>query len=103
MEGVFSFFLESSFLGALLFGEKRLGPRGHWVAAFLVFLGSWVSGVFIVATKAFMQNPVGYLPGARDRLDLGRLWALFTNPWLRWEDPHRMIGAGGNAPTGMAS
>ncbi|OLE66557.1 MAG: hypothetical protein AUG09_06895 [Acidobacteria bacterium 13_1_20CM_2_68_7] len=44
MEGVFSFFLESSFLGALLFGEKRLGPRGHWVAAFLVFLGSWISG-----------------------------------------------------------
>jgi hypothetical protein len=33
MEGVFSFFLESSFLGLFLFGEKRLGPRLHWVAA----------------------------------------------------------------------
>src|SRR5579862_4834891 len=31
MEGVFSFFLESSFLGLFLFGEKRLGPRLHWV------------------------------------------------------------------------
>src|SRR6202790_1995225 len=37
MEGVFSFFLESSFLGAFLFGEKRLGPKAHWAAAFLVF------------------------------------------------------------------
>src|SRR5258705_2465723 len=52
MEGVFSFFLESSFLGLLLFGEKRLGPRLHWLAAFLVFLGAWLSGFFIVATDA---------------------------------------------------
>src|SRR3954465_8797156 len=44
MEGVFSFFLESTFLGLFLFGEKRLGPIGHWVAGFLVFLGSWLSG-----------------------------------------------------------
>src|SRR5499425_1116968 len=40
MEGVFSFFLESSFLGLFLFGERRLGPRLHMLAAFLVFLGS---------------------------------------------------------------
>src|ERR1700757_3893603 len=44
MEGVFSFFLESSFLGALLFGEKLLGPKAHWAAAFFVFAGSWLSG-----------------------------------------------------------
>src|ERR1044071_3651838 len=33
MEGVFSFFLESAFLGLFLYGEKRLSPRGHWWAA----------------------------------------------------------------------
>src|SRR3989441_8290693 len=60
MEGVFSFFLESSFLGLFLFGEKRLGPKGHWLSAFLVFLGSWLSGYFIIATDAWMQHPVGY-------------------------------------------
>src|SRR6202050_5595925 len=57
MEGVFSFFLESSFLGLLLFGEKRLGQLGHWFAAFLVFLGSWLSGFLIIATNAWMQAP----------------------------------------------
>ncbi len=36
MEGVFSFFLESSFLGLFLYGEKRLGPKLHMVSAFLV-------------------------------------------------------------------
>src|SRR6266705_1080729 len=60
MEGVFSFFLESTFLGLFLFGEKRLGRIGHWVAAFLVFLGSWLSGYFFLATNAWMQHPVGY-------------------------------------------
>jgi len=50
MEGVFSFFLESSFLGLFLFGEKKLGRVGHWWAAFLVFVGSWLSGYLIVAT-----------------------------------------------------
>jgi cytochrome d ubiquinol oxidase subunit I len=52
MEGVFSFFLESSFLGLFLFGEKRLGRVAHWFAAFMVFAGSWLSGYFIVATDA---------------------------------------------------
>ena len=40
MEGVFSFFLESAFLGLLIFGEKRLGARLHWLAAVMVFVGS---------------------------------------------------------------
>ena len=62
MEGVFSFFLESAFLGLFLFGEKRLGKWGHWGAAFMVFLGSWLSGFFIIATDAWMQHPEAY-PG----------------------------------------
>src|SRR5213595_4287143 len=41
MEGLFAFFAESAFLGLFLFGEKRLGPKGHMVAAVMVFLGSW--------------------------------------------------------------
>src|SRR5258706_15537507 len=43
MEGMFSFFLESSFLGVFLFGEQRLGRIGHWWSAFLLWLGSWLS------------------------------------------------------------
>src|SRR5579872_5360565 len=55
MEGVFSFFLESTFLGLFVYGEKRLGPKLHWLTSFLVFLGSWLSGFFIIATNAWMQ------------------------------------------------
>src|SRR5437879_7019785 len=48
MEGVFAFFLESTFLGLFLFGEKRLGPRRHLAAAVALALGSWLSGYFII-------------------------------------------------------
>ena len=93
MEGVFSFFLESSFLGLFLFGEKRLGRIGHWVAAFLVFLGSWMSGYLIVATDAWMQHPVGFriLPGGQ--IALASFWQLLLNPWALGQYAHNMLGA----------
>src|SRR5579884_2115177 len=49
MEGVFSFFLESAFLGMFLFGHKRLGRVAHWWTGFALALGTWLSGFFIVA------------------------------------------------------
>ncbi|MGH7162814.1 MAG: cytochrome ubiquinol oxidase subunit I [Planctomycetota bacterium] len=93
MEGVFSFFLESSFLGLFLFGEKRLGPRGHWWAAFLVFAGSWLSGFFIVATNAWMQHPVACEVRADGAIVLTSFWGLLGNPWLPWQYLHTMLGA----------
>src|SRR6201997_975752 len=60
MEGVFSFFLESAFLGLFLFGEKRLSRMGHWWAGFLLFLGTWLSAFFIITADAWMQHPVAY-------------------------------------------
>ncbi|MCI0625980.1 MAG: cytochrome ubiquinol oxidase subunit I [Acidobacteria bacterium] len=93
MEGVFSFFLESTFLGLFLWGEKRLGPRGHWFAAFMVFVGSWLSGYFILATHAWMQHPVGYTLGPNGEILLTNFWALLLNPWLVWEYAHNMNGS----------
>jgi cytochrome d ubiquinol oxidase subunit I len=92
MEGVFAFFLESSFLGLFLFGEKRLGPKAHWWTAVAVWLGSWISGFFIVVTDAWMQHPTGY------RLESGKIvldsyWGLILNPWVFWQYLHTMIGA----------
>lgn len=93
MEGVFSFFLESAFLGLVLFGEKKLGPRGHAAAVFLLFIGTWLSGFFIVATNSWMQHPVGYSRGPDGRFELESLSALFTNPWFPWQYAHTMLGS----------
>ncbi|MFZ0410645.1 MAG: cytochrome ubiquinol oxidase subunit I, partial [Candidatus Acidiferrales bacterium] len=93
MEGVFSFFLESSFLGLLLFGEKRLGQLGHWFSAFMVFLGSWLSGYFIIATDAWMQHPVGFSLGPHGEISLTSFWGMLLNPWALWQYAHNMGGA----------
>jgi len=92
MEGVFAFFLESSFLYLLLFGEQRLGPRGHWVAAVMLLVGTWLSGFFIVATNAWMQHPVGYEVTADGTFHLASIWALLGNPWAWLQYGHTMMG-----------
>lgn len=93
MEGLFAFFLESSFLAVLVWGEKRVGRTGHWLAAFALFVGSWLSGYFIVTTNAFMQNPVGHAIGADGRLHLADYWAFLLNPWALAAYAHTMIAA----------
>jgi cytochrome bd ubiquinol oxidase subunit I len=93
MEGVFSFFLESTFLGLMLFGEKRLGQLGHWFSVFLVWLGSWLSGYLIIATDAWMQHPLAYSQGPDGRFALGSFWGLLLNPWALWQYAHNMLGA----------
>src|SRR6201998_1649230 len=93
MEGVFSFFLESTSLGLFLYGEKKLGRVAHWWTAFFVFLGSWLSGYFIVATDAWMQHPTGYQLGANHEIELTSFWDLLMNKWALWQYAHTMLGA----------
>ncbi len=93
MEGLFAFFAESAFLGLFLFGEKKLGPRGHFFVAFMVFIGSWLSGYFIVATNAFMQHPVGYARQSDGHLSLADFGAYLFNSWALWEYAHTMTAA----------
>lgn len=93
MEGMFAFFAESAFLGLFLFGEKRLSPRGHFFAGFMVFLGSWLSGYFIIATNAFMQHPIGHAVDAQGRLALVDVWSYLFNAWVFWEYAHNMSAA----------
>jgi cytochrome bd ubiquinol oxidase subunit I len=93
MEGVFAFFLESSFLGIFLYGEKRFGPRMHFLAAVMLFLGSWLSGYFIIVTDAWMQHPVGFEIGPDGAAHLTSFWSLLTNEWAFWQYLHNMFGA----------
>jgi len=93
MEGIFAFFLESAFLGLFLFGEKRMSKLAHWGTAVAVFLGSWLSGYFIIATNAWMQHPVAYERTADGSVALTSFWGLILNPWAFWQYAHNMSGA----------
>ncbi len=93
MEGVFSFFLESAFLGLFFYGEHRLSKVMHWFSAFMIFLGSWVSGFFIIMTDAWMQHPVAYTRLPNGRFEVTSFWGLLTNHWGVLQYAHNMMGA----------
>ena len=91
MEGLFAFFLESSFLSLLVWGEKRLSRVGHFLAAAALFAGSWLSGYFITATNAFMQHPAGHAIGPDGNLVLADFFGFLLNPWAIAQYAHNMI------------
>jgi len=93
MEGMFAFFLESAFVGALIWGEKRLGPRYHFLAAVAVALGSWISGFFILVTNAFMQHPAGYRVEPGGALGIASARAYLLNPWALVQFAHNQMAA----------
>ncbi len=103
MEGAFAFFLESAFLGIFLFGEHIFGQRMHWFSAFMLWLGTWASGSFIIASNAWMQHPVGFAPGPGGRLHIVNYWAVLFNSWIIAQYMHNMSGAVITASFAMAA
>lgn len=93
MEGMFAFFMESAMIGALVFGEKKLGPRNHFLAAVGVAVGSWLSAYFILVTNAFMQHPVGYEAAPEGALRIADMTAYLLNPWALIQFAHNQMAA----------
>jgi cytochrome d ubiquinol oxidase subunit I len=93
MEGMFAFLLESAFIGVLVYGEGRLSPRHHFLAAIGVALGSWLSAFFILVTNAFMQHPVGYSVATDGTLRISSLAAFLFNRWALIQFAHNQIAA----------
>ncbi|MHB1794032.1 MAG: cytochrome ubiquinol oxidase subunit I [Acidobacteriaceae bacterium] len=67
--------------------------RHRWTAAFLVFLGSWISGFFIIVTDAWMQHPVAYRVLANGAYEVTSIWNLLQNRWALLQYAHNMSGA----------
>ena len=59
-EGLSAFFLESTFLGVLLFGRNRVSAKFYYVSAWLVWAGSLLSALWIIIANSWMQTPAGY-------------------------------------------
>jgi cytochrome bd ubiquinol oxidase subunit I len=95
MEGMFAFFLESAFIGAFIWGEKRLSPRVHFFTAIAVATGSWFSAYFIIVTNAFMQYPApgSYEIGPDGMLGISSITAFLLNPWALIQFIHNQMAA----------
>lgn len=95
-EGIFAFALESGFLGVLLFGWNRVGPRVHFLATVGVWLGSMFSAVWIVVANSWQQTPAGYHivgEGIHARAEITDFWAMVFNPSSVDRLSHVWIGA----------
>lgn len=58
-EALLAFFLESVFLGVLLFGRGRVGKKFYLASAWLVWFGSCLSALWILIANSWMQTPAG--------------------------------------------
>ncbi len=85
IEATLAFFLESTFIAVWHFGWKRLSPRLHCLAIWLVAVGSNISALWILLANGWMQHPVGYVM-RNGRAELASFWKVFTNPfgWLEF-------------------
>ena len=92
MEGAYAFFIESVFLGVLLYGRKIVPPVLYAIAAICVWAGSWLSGYFIVVTDAWMQHPVGYVE-QNGRIVLRSLRDVLLSDYAIWQYAHVMTSA----------
>ncbi|MBW2733581.1 MAG: cytochrome ubiquinol oxidase subunit I [Deltaproteobacteria bacterium] len=95
-EGIFAFFLESGFLGLLLFGWNRVSPRMHFIATVAVALGAHLSALWIIVANSWQQTPTGYhmvqAPGGL-RAELTDFWAAVFNPSTIDRVSHTLMGA----------
>jgi cytochrome bd ubiquinol oxidase subunit I len=86
-EGVFAFFLESAFVGLILFGRDRVGSTVRWIAGLLVAFGTILSAFWILVANSFMQTPAGYTCSpdpacgpTTTKLVLTNFWAAVFSP-----------------------
>ncbi len=79
-EGVIAFFLESVFLGVLLYGRGKTSPGVYWLSALLVFIGGHLSAFWIVVANSWMQTPAGYVIGESGKIILGNFADAVFNP-----------------------
>lgn len=82
-EGIFAFFVESGFLGIVLFAWNRVKPWIHYFATFMVVAASHFSAFWILSANSWMQTPAGYKivgEGSEARAVVTDFWTMIFNP-----------------------
>ena len=92
IEATVAFFLESTFIAVWAFGWKRLSPKAHAVAIWLVALSSNLSAFWILIANAWMQHPVGFVI-RNGRAELEDFIAVITQPFAWYTIVHTLSAA----------
>jgi len=88
-----AFFLEAGFLGVMLFGLERVGPRLHFLATLMVAIGTLISAVWILSANSWMQTPVGYALNADGQFVPADWLRVIFNPSFPYRLVHMVLAA----------
>ncbi len=88
-----AFFLEAGFLGIMLFGLARVGPRLHFLATLMVALGTFMSAFWILSANSWMQTPAGYVVNEAGHFAAADWWAAIFNPSFPYRLAHMVLAA----------
>ncbi|MEK7456333.1 MAG: cytochrome ubiquinol oxidase subunit I [Pseudomonadota bacterium] len=89
-----AFFLEAGFLGVMLFGINKVGPRLHFFATAMVALGTFISATWIISTNSWMHTPAGFAINARGQFVPAGSWIpIIFNPSFPYRLAHVVIAA----------
>jgi cytochrome d ubiquinol oxidase subunit I len=88
-----AFFLESSFLGVMLFGWRKVGPKLHFAASVLVALGTLISAFWIISANSWMQHPTGYVRLAGGALRAADWGQVIFSPTFPLRLVHMVLAA----------
>jgi cytochrome d ubiquinol oxidase subunit I len=89
-----AFFLEAGFLGVMLFGINKVGPKLHFLATCMVAIGTLLSATWILAANSWMQTPAGWMMNAAGQFVPKGSWlAIVFNPSFPYRFVHTVIAA----------
>lgn len=88
-----AFFLEASFLGVMLFGWKKVGPKLHFFATCMVAFGTLISSFWILAANSWMQTPQGFDFAADGTMVATDFMQVIFNPSLPTRLMHMVLAA----------
>jgi cytochrome d ubiquinol oxidase subunit I len=88
-----AFFLESGFLGVMLFGLERVGPRLHFLATLMVAIGTLISAFWILSANSWMQTPAGYAVNADGQFVATDWLKVIFNPSFPYRLVHMVLAA----------
>ncbi|HEY4042547.1 MAG TPA: cytochrome ubiquinol oxidase subunit I, partial [Rhodopila sp.] len=88
-----AFFLESGFLGVMLFGLERVGHRLHFFATLMVAIGTLISAFWILSANSWMQTPAGYAVNADGQFVAASWLQVIFNPSFPYRLVHMVLAA----------
>src|SRR5215468_242989 len=88
-----AFFLEAGFLGVMLFGLERVGPKLHFLATLMVAIGTLVSAFWILSSNSWMQTPTGHAVNDAGQFVPASWLKVIFNPSFPYRLVHMVLAA----------